>query len=179
MGMESFEQNDLVVKAELLDDIDDTNFSEIFEIEKETSINGLMIEAEDLRSSMEQPNAITVVIRDEGEKISGFILGLPNEDVWEELHPEDPEFGKEGDCLYIYDLAISEKSRGLHNFLELVKKLVSEAKARNYKLLTMHTRVGEGLSNVLQKRYGAKKLRTLENWQGYGEPFDYLELEIK
>jgi len=43
----------------------------------------------------------------------------------------------------------------------------------------MHTRVSEGLSSILQKRYSAKLIRTLENWQGYEEPFDYLKIEIQ
>lgn len=42
----------------------------------------------------------------------------------------------------------------------------------------MHARVSIGLSKVLQKRYGAKFLRRLENWYNFGEPFDYLEIEI-
>jgi len=39
-------------------------------------------------------------------------------------------------------------------------------------------RVSNGLSGVLQKM-GAKKLRTIENWYDFNEPFDYLEFEVE
>ena len=39
-------------------------------------------------------------------------------------------------------------------------------------------RVSTGLSKVLQSRYGAKFLRRIEKWHDFGEPFDYLEIEI-
>jgi hypothetical protein len=42
----------------------------------------------------------------------------------------------------------------------------------------MHARVSQGLSGILQKRYGAKFFRRIENWYGFGEPFDYLELDL-
>lgn len=41
----------------------------------------------------------------------------------------------------------------------------------------MHARIQGDLSHILQKRYKAKILYTLEDWMG-GEAFDYLEIEI-
>ena len=164
-------------KVELINNLDDDTFEGIYEIEKEVSTDDMALVKEDLRAAMEKPGALTVAIRN-NEKILGFIVALPNSEVYEELHDDDPEFTPDPDRLYVYDLAIGKEKRSLSNFLDLVRKLKGEASARNFKGLTMHTRVGEGLSGILQKRYGAKLLRTIDDWQGYGEPFDYLELEL-
>lgn len=54
-----------------------------------------------------------------------------------------------------------------------------EARNRGYENVSMHARVSEGLSNIMQKRYGAKFFRRIENWHDFGEPFDYLEIDLK
>ena len=69
-------------------------------------------------------------------------------------------------------------TREVESIIDELKSLNKEAKKRNYKKITMHARVSTGLSKVLQSRYGAKFLRRIENWHDFGEPFDYLEIEI-
>jgi hypothetical protein len=165
--------------VEIVENISDDTLSGIFSIEKEVSDDEFSaIADDDLKSAIEKPRAITVVIRGADKNVLGFIIALPNNEVYEELHGDDTSFTNDSDSLYIYDLAIGDKERSLANFLNLIKTLAGEAKAKNFKRLSMHTRTSEGLSAILQKRYHAKLIRTLDDWQGYGEPFDYLELEI-
>jgi hypothetical protein len=61
--------------------------------------------------------------------------------------------------------------------LNLLRALVAECRAKDFKALSMHTRTSEGLSAILKKRYGAKLLRTFDDWQGWGK-FEYLELDL-
>ncbi len=163
---------------EMLDKSDENTFQQIYEIEKEVSTGNMLLSEADLRSVMEKADTITIVIRDEGNRVLGFVVGLPNSEVYEELQSDDPDFKSDPRYLYIYDLAIGRQKRSLANFLNLIRKLMQTASSKNFSGLSMHTRVSEGLSEILQKRYGAKKVRTIDNWQSYGEPFDYLEFHF-
>ncbi len=175
-------KEEVVIKQsviEVVKNISDSTLSGIFAIEKEVSTGAFSaLEDNELKAVIEKPNTITVIIRDTSKNVLGFIVALPNNDVYEELHDDDHDFQDDPESLYVYDVAIGDKERSLANFLNLVRTLTKEARAKNFKVLSMHTRTSEGLSTILQKRYDAKLIRTLDNWQGYGEPFDYLEIEI-
>ncbi len=67
--------------------------------------------------------------------------------------------------------------RNIRLFFDLLNTLKNEAKKRGFKKIACHARIENGLSKFLQKR-GAKKLKTIENSHDFGEPFDYLEIEI-
>jgi len=164
---------------EIIENLTDNALSEISTIENEVATEDFKaLEDLDLKATIEKPGAITVVIKNKEKNIFGFVIALPNDEVYEELHSDDPDFISDPSRLYVYDIAIGNKNRSLANFINLTKALIKEARARNFKILSMHTRTSEGLSSILQKRYHAKKLRTLDDWQGYKEPFDYLEMEI-
>ncbi|OGI41588.1 MAG: hypothetical protein A2593_04900 [Candidatus Moranbacteria bacterium RIFOXYD1_FULL_44_9] len=167
------------ILSEILTEISNIEFAQIYEVEKEASGEEVVLKEEDLREALEKPGAINVVLKNSGGRIVGFINGMPNDQIYHELIEDDPEFLNDPARMYVYDFAIKKESRSLANFLSLIKKLVEEMQRRNLAMLTMHTRKSEGLSNVLQKRYHAKRLRTLINWQGWGEDFDYLELGLK
>lgn len=83
------------------------------------------------------------------------------------------------ETLYIWTIAIKPGERSLEAFYNLIKELSKKAKERKIKKLVMHARVNEHLSDILQLRYGAKKIRREENWLGSGEPFDYLEIDLE
>jgi ribosomal protein S18 acetylase RimI-like enzyme len=151
-------------------------FRELFRVEKDVS-GDESLEENDLRGAYENPKAITVVLRDENKKIVGLINALPNTEVYQELSPDDPDFENNPHRLYIYDIAVEEGARSLENFLNLMRMLIEEGKQKGFTAITMHTRTSEGLSAVLQKRYGAKLMRTFENWQGWGK-YEYLELDF-
>ena len=83
------------------------------------------------------------------------------------------------ETLYIWTIAIKPEERSLKTFSNLIKEFYGQAKERRIKKLVMHARVNEHLSDVLQSRYGAKKIRREENWLDSGEPFDYLEIDLE
>jgi len=61
---------------------------------------------------------------------------------------------------------------------QLLDTFRTSAQEKGFKKVTAHVRVVKGLSDVSQKRMGATKLRTIENWADFKEPFDYLEVEF-
>lgn len=163
--------------AELSPDINEELLSRVSAVEKNVSPNAAL-DKEELETVLKNPNAINVLLRDKGKDIVGFVIALPNNEVYEELHSDDPCFENNPKRLYVYDIEIEEKNRGLSNFLSMTRPLIEEAETRGFEMLTMHARTSEKLSEVLQGRYQAHKLRTMENWQGWGEPYDYLEIKL-
>jgi len=75
-------------------------------------------------------------------------------------------------------MATKPEFRNTGIFLRIINTIAEEAKKRGYKKIFAHARVENNLSGLLQKK-GAKKLRTIDNWHDFGEPFDYLEIEIE
>ena len=49
----------------------------------------------------------------------------------------------------------------------------------DYQFVTAHARVKGGLSRLYQRRYRAKVLATYDNWCDFGEPFDYILVDLK
>jgi len=56
--------------------------------------------------------------------------------------------------------------------------LFAKAKKENFTKLVMHARVNNDFSKKLQEFYSARFLRRLENWHDFGEPSDYLEIDL-
>jgi len=52
-------------------------------------------------------------------------------------------------------------------------------KRYGFEFFTGHARVRRGYSRLLQRRYGAQKLDSYKDWQGFEEPFDYILFDLK
>jgi len=169
----------LVSEAETVSEINDKVLSEITTIEKDVFPEEMQLDEGEIKAIIENPKTITIVIKKQDEAPSGFVIAMPNSEVYEELNSEDPDFKNDPELLYVYDIAIEEKDRNLSNFLIMTQSLVKEACKKGFTTITVHARKNEGLSEVLQKRYGAHFIKTIENWSDYGEPFDYLELDLR
>ncbi len=132
---------------------------------------------EDLRETLENKKGIQVISRDEKNKIVSYLSSKPLEDAHRELKNYDLKLKPEKDVLYIESIATIPEARDIKIFLRTINVIKNEAKKRGFKKITAHVRIENGLSDLLQKM-GARKLRTIENWHDFGEPFDYLEIEI-
>ena len=116
-------------------------------------------------------------MQDEDGNVLGYISSQPHNDEVKELRQWDPDFPEQLNALYIESIAIKPEHRSIRTFLKITKEFLRQAKQKGYKKLTMHARIQGDLSHILQKRYKAKVLYTLEDWMG-GEAFDYLEIDI-
>lgn len=132
---------------------------------------------EDLKETLLNKKGIQIIARDEKGKIVSCLSSKPLSDAYRELKDYDPELTSKKDVLYVESIATFPEVRNIRLFFDLLNTLKNEAKKKGFKKIVCHARIENGLSEFLQKR-GAKKLRTLEDWHDFGEPFDYLEIEI-
>ncbi|MEI7424732.1 MAG: GNAT family N-acetyltransferase [Candidatus Staskawiczbacteria bacterium] len=165
------------IRVEQIDKLDEETLQQILEVEKE-SFSGGMQDLEGLRNILENKDGIHLCIRGEDNKISGYISSLRQTQEYSDLKNWDSDFENKNDNLYIDSIAVKPQNRNLESFNALIKTLASKAVEGKYKKIAMHARTSNNFSSILQKRYGAKFIRRLENWYNFGEPFDYLEIEL-
>ena len=177
-GPELDQQKKPKYTVEVVSGINEDIVKAICEIEEASFPEQIRSSPEDIKEVLENRDGIHLLVKDKEGKILGNILSLRQSQEYDNLLDHDADFTNDGDALYIESIAVKPKNRDLGVFNSLLKSLNKEAKKRNYKKITMHARVSTGLSKVLQSRYGAKFLRRIENWHDFGEPFDYLEIEI-
>jgi ribosomal protein S18 acetylase RimI-like enzyme len=163
---------------EIISRLNEDVLQDILSVEQESFPPQMQSDVEDLRQTLENPNGIQIVIKSQEGNVIGYLSSKPQKDAYEELKKWDPEINQEDHTLYIESIAIKPEARNLTTFLTLGKALIEEAKKRGYTKITMHARIAGNLSAVLQKRYGAKVLRKIENWHNFGEPFEYLEINL-
>ena len=163
---------------EIISQLDESILQDILSVEKASFPDQMQSDLEDLRETLKNPNGIQIVVRSQEGKVIGYLSSKPQKEAYEELKNWDPEMDQEDQTLYVESIAIKPEARDLQTFLKLGKVFIEEAKKRGYKKITMHARVATGLSSILQKRYGAKALRKIENWHNFEEPFEYLEINL-
>jgi hypothetical protein len=151
-------------------------FQEFVKIDKEI-FPGMEIEESELRETFES-EGIQIVLRDSQGGLIGYLLSVPYEQAITFLLPDDPLLSPKEKTLYVESIGILPAHRSIKNVFLIWNNLRDEAIKRGYDTINGHFRVSQGLSGVVQKRLNGKYFRTIENWVGYGEPFDYLEINL-
>jgi hypothetical protein len=175
---EKFEAKKPEYKIEVIKKLDKETLEKILEVEKASFPEKMQSDLEDLKETLENKKGIQIVVKNEKGEIISYLSSKPLKDAFKELKYYDPELKPEKYVIYVESIATKPKERNFELFFELLKTFKEEAKKRGYKKIACHARISNNLSSFLQKR-GAKKLRTIENWHNFGEPFDYLEIEIE
>ena len=118
---------------------------------------------------------INVVVRSPQGTLLGYLLALPQTEVYEELLQCDPQMQDDPDCMYIDIIQTHPDDRLITGFLGLVSRVCQETLRRGHKRLSMHVRTSNGLNKVTRKIFpDSRSLRRIENWYSSGEPFDYI-----
>lgn len=113
------------------------------------------------------------------EKIVGFLLAKKYSQAYQELVNHDPDLKSQKEGYYFVEtIQIHPQFRKKGGFDCLVGKLLSVIKHEKIKGLCLYARRKNSFSCFLQKRFSGKKIRTVDNWLGFGEAFDYLEISI-
>jgi hypothetical protein len=170
------ETGDEKYNVELVNSIDQPTLEEIQKLDDSVMPEDMKYESGDLKECFESKEGIHILVKNNNGEIIGYLTSLPKNIEYEFLHNEDPEFTMDDTSIYVESVVI--KGGDFANAKNVFNSFMQEAVDRGYKNVSMHARVSQGLSNVLQKRYGAKFFRRIENWYGYGEPFDYLEIYL-
>ena len=167
------------IQIEILNRLNSEILRQIVSVEQASFPEQMQSDENDLRQTLENSKGVQIILRGANREIVGYLSSMPQKDAFEELKEYDKEMRPEDKALYVESIAIKPAARDVRSFLRLGKAFFQEAKRRGFKKITMHARIAENLSAVLQKRYGAKALRKIGNWHGFNEPFDYLEIEVE
>ncbi|MFA6253724.1 MAG: GNAT family N-acetyltransferase [Candidatus Paceibacterota bacterium] len=151
---------------------------EIKEIDKQVFTAEMALPAEIVDAYLANPRSILTVLKDREGHLVGYVVADPLENAFNDLLAHDNEIELLPNTVYVESIAILPKYRSLKNLNSLLKESISRAREQGYQAITMHTRTTNGLSNALQKRWGAEFKRRIDNWYGLGEPFDYLVIKL-
>jgi ribosomal protein S18 acetylase RimI-like enzyme len=164
-------------KLETIKEFGEETLNQILAVERASFPEEMQSDLKDLEETLKNKKGIQIIAKNNKGEIVAYLSSKPLKNAYEELKDYDPELKSEKDVLYIESIAIKPEFRNTNIFFRIIKNIEEEAKNRGYKKISAHARVKNNLSDFLQKK-GAKKLRTIDNWHNFGEPFDYLEIEI-
>jgi len=168
--MEGLNQTKSNIPSEIVD--------KLIELDKKCFSGNLFMSKEDLEHIFSDPKLILHKVEDEG-RLLGYTYGVPLTSVFKELSEADPDLTDDPECLYVYSTATDPDERSLKMFFELIKGIEESATANGYARISRHSRVTEGYSSVLQKKFKYNFIRTLDDWMESGESFDYLIKDLK
>jgi ribosomal protein S18 acetylase RimI-like enzyme len=119
---------------------------------------------------------LNIVMHDQAGTVIGYLLGIPQSQTFEELRAWDPAMQDDPERMYLEMIQVLPGQRGSKRGLCLIQAACAEAEKRNIFRLSMHARTTTGWNQYLHRIFAEIRfLRRIENWYGFGEPFDYLE----
>lgn len=167
------------IRVEKIVNVDEELLKQVLEVENASFPEEMRSDIKDIKEILENPDGIHLSVKGKNEEMIGYLSSLRQSEEYKYLKDYDLSFENTGENLYIESIALKPSARNIKNFSMLFSAFKNMAKESGYKKITMHTRVSEGLSNVAQKRGGAKFVRRIENWHDFNEPFDYLEIDLQ
>ena len=124
-----------------------------------------------------------LIVRMKNGSVCSFVMAEPYKSAFEQLIPYDKamEAPCDGDFKYYVSILVVPyfRRRNMDYFI-LVRALVEELVAkRGIRKLTMHAKTGNRYSNrILKFSRSSQVKRTVHNFMGCGEPFDFIEMNI-
>ncbi len=120
---------------------------------------------------------INIVMRNHDGKVIGYVVAIPQSNMYEYLKKHDPVMEDDPERFYVETIQTLPGQRQAFGVMRLLYGMCEEAERRGFNKFSVHARKLNGLSEMILKVTStARRLRTIENWYGYGEPFDYIEL---
>lgn len=128
------------------------------------------------REALSDKRNLNVILRSPQGSLRGYLLGMPQPVVVEELRQWDPQMHGDPSAVYVDIIQVHPDCRGNGGFLRLVTGLCREAGRRGHQRLNMHVRTRYGLHLAVRRMFpDSRSLRRIENWWGSGESFEYIE----
>lgn len=128
------------------------------------------------RSMLSKKDSIHIILKYKGKTI-GYLLAIPHNGAVAELKNVDPKMEKDPMKYYIETTGILPEYRGKKGFSEMLERLIDECKKRGITKISLHARVTNGLSAIMQRKFKVTEVRRIEQWRYYNfeEPTDYIE----
>jgi hypothetical protein len=131
-----------------------------------------------------------IVVRNRGTgEVVGYMSSARGTHLTE-LDPEDPDFfGDEqetaqyctDDTLYVWNVSIVPRHRNQSVFSTLLYPSTIQEAARNgYRKIVFHSRQSENLTPMYEQKYGARRIRQVDDWFPTlpEEKFDLVEIDL-
>jgi hypothetical protein len=167
------------ITIQAIKDYDATLVKELLELEQRAFPPGMQFtegEAYYADCLKEEAN-INIIMRNNEGKVIGYVVAMPQSSVYEILKRYDPDMEDDPERFYVETIQTFPGQRQAFGVMRLLYGMCEEAEKRGFNKFSMHARKLNGLSDMILKvSITARRLRTIENWYGYGEPFDYIEL---
>lgn len=192
MNSENFIEKNLIGGEEMIKKIkiedvlnpDESLAKKLSEIEN-ASFNGYenesVLRKEDFIEYINNPENVVLVAKS-GDSVVGYAIAVPFEDAIKDLSLYDPEIIKDEakDKYYGESITVQEEYRKQNLAIEITREIVNRLKKRGVKIFAVHirNRRGEHDSTTSSFLKNKKVLRTIPNWLGSGNNFDYVEYEI-
>lgn len=130
------------------------------------------------REALENPENINVFLKEGGELV-GYLLAIPHKQAYEDLKKDDPKMPKDSSRFYVETIEVLPNHRIGKGAFKMILAMIDEAGKRGTNKFSMHIRVENGLSRLVQKYFGRMitEVRKIENWPYYsnGESTEYVE----
>jgi len=125
---------------------------------------------------LREKGTINIILQSAQHGIVGHFLAYPQSWVFRELRKWDPAMEDNPKGLYLEIIQILPEQRRQGGATRLFGRMALEAKRRGFTSLSMHARKMNGMDEMIRKLFPESRfLRTVENWLGKGEPFEYIE----
>lgn len=155
--------------------IQETSFAENFT----TDIKYNLVEMRDFAGCEDN---IVIVLLEEGEPCS-FVMSEPYATAYKELSGKDKDLVEPDGWdagYYVSTIVVHPLRRKKMDYFILVRALVEElVRNRDIRDLFMHAKVSNGYSKrILRFCENSQCLRTVDDWLGSGEQFDFITMHI-
>jgi hypothetical protein len=128
------------------------------------------------------PRNTNIVYLNDDNLVTGYILGKPHNEAVLDYTSEDSLMLENKRATTYVDIVITDISQNRVSVgMSLIDKLVQESLERGISLFSLHCRVVNGFSSIIQRKFrkGLKLVRRIEHYIDCNdEPFDYMEIDF-
>lgn len=120
---------------------------------------------------------INIVFINEDSVVTGYILAKPHNEAVCDYLVEDPKMAKSAIEMFYVDNVITDAKKNHASMgLRLVNEMIRESNRRGVSRFSLHARVSNGFSSIIQRKFNIDVVRKIEHYVDCNnEPFDYLE----
>jgi ribosomal protein S18 acetylase RimI-like enzyme len=135
-------------------------------------------------SMLKDKNNINIFLKD-GNKIGGYLLAVPFENVFDSLKEYDAGLKLDAEHdktkIYLETIQIMPEFRGTGGAEKLIMTICYEGKKRGINNFSIHARKINGLNEKVKRLFAGKinERRSIDAWHyGGNEPYEYIEWGI-
>ncbi len=128
---------------------------------------------------LKNENNIRIILKDEGIAV-GYLVAVPHNDARRDLQDDDQFIQEDAFRYYIESVAILPAYQGKKGFFKMFETLIKELKNKGVCKISMHARVLNNFSAIIQKETKVTRIRKIDRWKyyNYEEPTDYIEADL-